>query len=289
MEMPPNATRGYLWMRTLANPILWGMNALLALLLWGDVIGKIFPDTEDYFRYLALLTALPWQWKVILTLLVNIVFFMEVSLRAVREGERQRDEYRRKLQQIEQARPHIVPRQPDPEYIEPVHIQTIGNVTNVVSFIKVRFVNLPTGLPFPNSVAHDVRAKVRFFEPVPGGRLLLAIEGIWDGSDQQGIRHWQQHRNDLLKMEFGIEEEHSLDIAFRDDETGELYAFNSDNYGYPQMKKPEHLLAGQHFFVRISLLGPWVDEAFEFLIANDSLGTTVADSLSLARPFGRQA
>jgi hypothetical protein len=41
------------------------------------------------------------------------------------------------------------------------------------------------------------------------------------------------------------------------------------------MKKPEHLLEGQHFMVRISLLGPWVDETFEFQFAHDSSGTKI--------------
>lgn len=273
MEMPPYSTRGYLWMGILASPIVWGANAVLALPLWGEAVAKTFPDSENYFRYLALLTDLPWYWKVIITLVVNVVLFLEVSFRVVRKRERQRDEYRMKLQQIEQARPHIVLRESDAECVEPVHIQAMGNMTNVVSFVKVRFVNTPTGLPFPNSVAHDVRAKVRFLEPTAGGSLLLAIEGRWADSGQPSIRDWRQSRNDSLKTEFGIDEEHSLDIAFRDDQTGEFYAFNNDNYTYPQMKKPEHLLAGQHFLVRITLLGPWVDETFEFLFANDSVGT----------------
>ena len=280
--MPPSTTRGYLWMQTLGSPVVWGANALLALILWGDVIARTFPDTADYFRYLAQLTDLPWHWKVIITLIVNAVLFVEVSFRAVRKRERQRDEYRMKLQQIEQARPHIALCEPGAEYVEPVRIQAIGDITNVVSFIKVRFVNTPAGLPFPNCVAHDVRAKVRFLEPTAGGRLLLAIEGRWADSDQPAIRDWRQHRNDLLKMDFGIEEQRSLDIAFRDDQTGEFYAFNNDNYTYPQMKKPEHLLGGQRFLVRISLLGPWVDETFEFLFANDSVGTKIVRPLTVS-------
>lgn len=281
MEMPPHTTRGYLWLQTLGSPVVWAANAVLALLLWGDVIGTTLPDTQPYFLYLAPLTDLPWHWKVIITLAVNVVLFVEVAFRAVRKRERQRDEYRKKLQQIDQARPHIVLREPTAEYVEPVHIQAIGDVTNVVSFVTVRFVNKPGGLPFPNSVAREVRAKVRFLEPTPEGRLLLTIEGKWADSAQPAIRDWRQHKNDLLKMEFGIEEEHSLDIAFRDDQTGEFYAFNNENYTYPQMKKPEHLLAGQRFLVRISLLGPWVDQTYEFLFSNDSVGTKIVRPLSL--------
>jgi hypothetical protein len=281
MEMPPNTTRAYLWVQTLGSPLVWAANAVLAVILWGDVIAEKLPDTQNYFRYLAPATDLPWHWKVIITLAVNAVLFVEVAFRAVRKRERQRDEYRTKLQLIDQARPHIIFREPTAQYVEPVQIQATGNVTNVVSFLRVRFVNKPPGLPLPNSVARDVRAKIRFLEPASEGRLLLTIEGKWADSAQPSVRDFRQHRNDLTKMEFGIEEEHSLDIAFRDDPTGEFYAFNNDNYTYPQMKKPEHLLVGQRFLVRISLLGPWVDQTYEFLFSNDSAGTNIMRPLSL--------
>lgn len=268
-------------MQTLGSPVVWAANAVLALLLWGDVIGSRVPETLDYFRYLAPLTDLPWHWKVIITLAMNAVLLVEVAFRAVRKRERQRDEYRSKLQQIDQARPHIILREPNAQYVEPVRIQAIGDVTNVVSFMRVRFVNKPAGLPFPNSVARDVRAKVRFLEPTPEGKLLLTVEGKWSDSDQPAVRDWRNHRNNLLKIDIAIEEEHSLDIAFRDDQTGEFYAFNNDSYTYPLMKKPEHLLAGQRFLVRISLLGPWVDQTYEFLFSNDSVGTKTVQPLSL--------
>jgi hypothetical protein len=285
METPPHATRGSRWMQILFSPLIWAVNAVLGLVLWGDVIANYYPATDDYFHYLAPVTSLPWQWKAAITLVVNLVLFLEVSFRAVRNRERQSDQYRTKLQETENARPRIVLCETDAQYVEPVHIHSSGNVTNVVSFLKVRFVNSPLGPPLPNSVAHDVRAKIRFFEPIPGGKLLLAVDGMWADSEQPSIRHWQQHRGDLLKVQFGIEEEHSLDIAFRDDETGELYAFNNENYGYPQMKKPEHLLAGRNLLVRVSLLGPWIDEGFEFGISNDSVGTKIT-SQGLVRRLG---
>jgi len=282
----PAATRSYLLGQILGSPLAWGVNTVLAFLLWGDVIATTFPQTDVVFHYLAPLTALSWQRKVIITLVVNIALFLEVSLRAVRRQQRQRDEYQKKLQLIEQARPHLVPCEPDAPYVEQVHIQATGNVTNVVSFIKARFVNKPAGPPFPNCVAREVRAKIRYFEAKPGGRLLLAIDGIWGDGRQPLIRNWRQHRGDLLKVDFGIEEEQSLDIAFRDDDAGELYAFNNENYGYPQMKKPEHLLAGQQFLVRISLLGPWIDEGLEFLMTSDSAGAKVTGLSVSARKLG---
>jgi len=274
MEIPQHTSRRLVWEATLGSPLTWVVNAVIALLAWSDSITRIFPDAENLFSHLAFLNELQWYWKIIILLGANIFLLVEGAARAIRKGERQRVEYRLKLKQIEEAKPHIVLREPDAAYIAPVNIQAIGNVMNAVSFMTVRFVNQPQG-PFPNSVARDVRVKLRFFEPVPGGRLLLAIDGRWGDSDQPSIRDWRQSRTDLLRMGFGIEEERSLDVAFRDDQTGEFYAFNNENCHYPLMKKPEHLLVGQRFMVRISLLGPWVDETFEFQFANDSGGTKI--------------
>ena len=274
MEIPQHTSRRLVWEATLGSPLTWVVNAVIALLAWSDSITRISPDAENLFSHLAFLNELQWYWKIIILLGANIFLLVEGAARAIRKGERQRVEYRLKLKQIEEAKPHIVLREPDAAYIAPVNIEAIGNVMNAVSFMTVRFVNQPQG-PFPNSVARDVRVKLRFFEPVPGGRLLLAIDGRWGDSDQPSIRDWRQSRTDLLRMGFGIEEERSLDVAFRDDQTGEFYAFNNENCHYPLMKKPEHLLVGQRFMVRISLLGPWVDETFEFQFANDSGGTKI--------------
>ena len=274
MEVPLHTSRRSVWGATLGSPITWVVNAVIALFAWSDSITRIFPETESLFSHLAFLNDLPWYWKIIILLGANIFLVVEGAARAIHKGERQRNEYRIKLKQIEEAKPHIVLLEPDAAYIAPVNVQAVGNVMNTVSFMTVRFVNQPQG-PFPNSVARDVRVKLRFFEPVPAGRLLLAIDGRWADGDQPSIRDWRQSRADLLRMEFGIEERHSLDVAFRDDQTGEFYAFNNENFHYPLMKKPEHLLVGQHFKVRISLLGPWVNETFEFQFANDSGGTKI--------------
>jgi len=274
MEIPLHSGRGSVWGATLGSPITWVVNAVIALLAWGDSITRIFPEAENLLSHFTFLSDLPWHWKVIILLGANTFLVVEGAAGVIRQREKQRDEYRLKLQQVEEAKPRIILREPDVAYIEPVTIQAIGNLTNNVSFIRARFLNKPQG-PYPNSVARNVRVKLRFFEPLPGGRLLLAIDGRWADSDQHTIRDWRQSRTDLLRIEFGIEEEHTLDVAFRDDQTGEFYAFNNENCHYPLMKKPEHLLVGQHFMVRISLLGPWVDETFEFQFSNDSAGTKI--------------
>jgi hypothetical protein len=274
MEIPAHNSRRSVWVETLASPLTWGINAVIAVLAWNDPIIRMVPATTDFFGYFTFLTDQPWHWKVILLLGINILLVVEGAAKAIRKRESQRDAYRLKLHQIEEAKPRIVLREPHAAYMEPVNIHAVGDVLNNVSFMTVRFVNQPQP-PFPNSVARDVRVKLRFFEPMPAGRLLLAIDGRWAASDQPSTRDWRQSRTDLLSAEFGIGEEHSLDIAFRDDHSGEFYAFNNENCHYPLMKKPEHLLVGDHFMVRISLLGPWVGETFEFQFAHDSSGTKI--------------
>ncbi|PYX34485.1 MAG: hypothetical protein DMG80_01880 [Acidobacteria bacterium] len=267
-------SRRSVWGATLGSPLTWVVNAVIAVLAWSDSVTRIFPETESLFNHLAFLNDLPLHWKIIVLLGANIFLVVEGAARVIRKEVIQRNEYHIKLKQIEEARPHIVLREPEAAYIAPVDVQAVGNVMNTVSFMAVRFVNQPQG-PYPNSVARDVRVKLRFFEPIPAGRLLLAIDGRWADTDQPSIRDWRRSPTDPLRMEFGIEEGHSLDIAFRDDQTGEFYAFNNENFHYPLMKKPEHLLVGQHFMVRITLLGPWVNETFEFQFANDSGRTKI--------------
>jgi len=65
------------------------------------------------------------HWKIIVLLGANVLLVVEGAAGAIRKRERQRDEYRLKLEQIEEAKPHIVLREPDAAYIEAVTIQAI--------------------------------------------------------------------------------------------------------------------------------------------------------------------
>jgi hypothetical protein len=174
--------------------------------------------------------------------------------------ETERDKYLRSLTEIEKAKPNIVLRQPGAESVEQVTRAINGKPLTTVPFVKVRFVNQPTE-SYPGSIAHAVMARIRFYDL--NNRLLLDMQGRWADSDQPSLRDFRQSRNDLLRMDFGIYDEHSLDIAFRDD-TGEFVAWNNDNYNYPDMRKPEHVLTGDSFFVEIKLSAAWVDNTFKF-------------------------
>jgi len=174
--------------------------------------------------------------------------------------ETERDKYLRSLNEIERAKPNIVLRQPGAESVEQVTRAVNGRPLDTAPFVKVRFVNRPTE-SCPGSIADAVMARVRFYDL--NNRLLLDMQGRWADSDQPSLRDFRQSRNDLLRMDFGINDEHSLDIAFRD-ATGEFVAWNNDNYNYPDMRKPEHVLSGDCFVVEIKLSAAWVNETFKF-------------------------
>ena len=237
---------------------MWAVDGILLLLAYGDLLSKAFPSTEELLKKLAFLSFLPWYWKIIIILGANILLIGEGAFLAIRRREGQRDSYSLKLREIEDAKPNIILREPGAESVEQVTRRAGVNVLATSPFIKVRFVNSPTAR-YPNSIAHAVIARVKFYDVA--GTLLLDMAGRWADSDQPSIRDSRESRNDLLRMEFGIEDEHSLDIAFRDT-NGEFVAWNNDNYNFPDMKKPEHVLPGSHFTVEVRLSAVWIDKTF---------------------------
>lgn len=178
------------------------------------------------------------------------------------------------INQIHEVKPKIILREPGAKHVETITLSRRGVIVAIAPFVSVRFINKPTG-NFPNSVARDVRAKIRFLDS--SGNLVLQMDGRWSDSDQPSTRAFGSSRNDLLAIDFGIEEEHSLDIAFRDPQSGEFVAWNNDNYNYPNFKKPEHLLAGKEFTVHICLRAVWIDSDFSLKFRAGSNGQILID------------
>ena len=164
------------------------------------------------------------------------------------------------LKRIEEARPRIVPREPNPVSITTVRFGESGRRLFDAPFVRIRFTNDPLH-SYPGAMVDGVVAKVRFLRE---RQVLLEMDGRWSDSDQPSTRDWRQSRNDLLSTNFGIGSEHDLDIAFKDVGTGEVFAWNNDNYNYIDTKKPEHLLTGDLIDVEVRLRGPWVDSCFQF-------------------------
>ncbi len=258
---PPEAcTRLSVYKETLWGPWAWTIDGLLLVVAYGDLAAKAFPSSGPWIAKVAFLSSLSWYWKLVLIFTANILLIGEGAFRAIRKREKQRDAYLSRLKEIENAGPNVVLRDPNAEYVELVSLQANGTIVGNVPFVKVRFVNKPQGNN-PRSIAKQVRAKIKFYSL--SGTLFLEMDGRWADSDQPSIRDFRKTRNDLLPIDFGIEEEHSLDIAFRTG-TGEFVAWNNDNYGFPDAVKPEHVLPGEQFIVEIRLVGVSTDKTFSF-------------------------
>jgi hypothetical protein len=273
-ETPRRATGWSTYRETLWGPLIWGVDGVLLLLAYGDLAAKLFPDSENLFKKLAVLSSLPWYWKVIIILVANILLMGRGALTALRKRELQRDSYAAQLSQIEKARPRLVLRDADAEHVAEIGFvnRATGKILGTFLFVKVRFINKPLGA-FPDSLAESIRAKVKFYS-ADDSSLPLEMDRRWDDSDQPFTREFGTSRNDLLATNFGIEQEHGLDIAYKDPISGQFIAFNNDNYDYADLRKPEHVL-GTSFIVAVRLVGVWVDEDFCFAFSDTPTGVKI--------------
>lgn len=182
-----------------------------------------------------------------------------------------RDEIGRKLKEIEGARPNIVLCDPGAEHIELVRLNAIDRSFNL-PFVKVRFIN-KLREDQPNVDGHKIRAKLDFYDYTDA--LILKMDGRWSDSSQPSVKAVGESRNDLLPVDFAVEEAHSLDIAYWDKDRKEFVAWNNDSYDYPIGRKPVHILPGNLFTVEIRLIGGEVNTVFRFRMTADSNGPAI--------------
>ena len=195
-----------------------------------------------------------------------LLAFIVSSFILLWEENKARKKAEKALADIENARPRIMLKQPNPILIQEVLFSSPPVKGFVVQFLKVRFINNPPA-PHPNSNADGVRADIKFFRG-DDDSLLLELVGRWADSDQPTGRNFGESKTDLLRMRFAIGDIHELDIAYRDPRTATCYAWNNDNYDYKDLTNPDHLLNGKTFRVEVHLIGTWVDETFHFRFRN---------------------
>jgi hypothetical protein len=179
---------------------------------------------------------------------------------------------RRKLKEIEDAKPNIILRDPGAEHIENMQLNLLAGKSAVFPLAVVRFVNKHRE-DRPNVEAKKIRAKVNFYDY--SGALALEMDGRWSDSSQPSTRVFGVSRNDLLPIDFGVEEAHSLDIAYWDRDQKEFIAWNNDSYDFPLGRKPNHILPGNLFTVEIRLISEEVNAVFRFHLSANLNGPTI--------------
>jgi hypothetical protein len=253
----------------------WGPLMLYVNGLYGAISAAILVKDEllpDKWKsnasLLDILHKLPWREWVIIFLVLNILLLIEGALRAVRKREEERDALSQKLDAIKNARPNVQLSSLNSVVLENgAHRDFIsGRIIRTTQYICLCIVNDPHSTEL-SATARGVGAKVRYF--IPGGEApFLEIDGRWAGTDEASLRDPRQSRTDLLRIDLGIGEERRVDIAFRDMETKRFFAWNNDNYNFPDLIKPEHEFRDPLIDVQVRLRGLGVDKTFAFSFVN---------------------
>src|SRR5208282_4118036 len=183
-------------------------------------------ETQQKYQLNLLLHHWSWQTWIAVFAVVNFLVVFRGAGLAITKRENEKKNLVGKLEEIEKAKPRI--RLGDyPGGICIANIsQTYGEWrSESVPFLSVHFVNDPIG-PYPSAKANDVRATINYYR-CSDGKHILSVDGRWSDSSQPSALNPLVSKTHLLPVTFGIGEAHSLDIAYRDVQTGQYFAWNN--------------------------------------------------------------
>lgn len=198
-------------------------------------------------------------WGLLALLVCNVQAFAALLYR--------NQELNRRLQDIEKAKPAIKPKLPGSVHELPVFHgfqDQSGNriFTGIVPFLRITFWNDPA-MSLPQTMAKGVRAFVSFF-PSTYSVSSMRMDGRWVETDQPSGYSPFVSKAHLLETTFGIGESKTVDIAYISGIDDRCYAWNNDNYQYPDFRDPNHILDALGCRVTVRLRGEYLDESFTF-------------------------
>jgi len=250
--------------KAIFGPWWAAVNGLWTLLSSAETLVGHYASVDFKMAWDAAWIAPKWGWKVwIIGVAVSTaIFAVEYSYREIVKHNATIGNLAARLEAVDKAKPRIRLKEPGAIHIEQVAHNFTDGYSYTVPFLQIRFVNDPSE-PYPSAKAPEVRAKIDYYR-FEDNTHLLSIDGRWSDSDQPSGISPHASKNYLLATTFGHGEEHSLDIAYRDGETRQYFAWNNDNYNYHHFRYAHHHLRGDHFRVQIHLRGDWIDEKFSF-------------------------
>lgn len=236
------------------NPAFWFVDAIV-----GTLVGLIFGSQIALLFILAVFVI-----AYVVALLAAFVKQRNEARQDLFESREKHDHY---VRAVEHSKPHIMRKEPGASHIQEVTWFAGQTAAFSVPFIKLRLVNDPETAE-PSAKAHQVAAKITFTDRA--GKSVLEIDGRWSESEQPSKRDISQSRLDLLRMDFDIGDERSIDIAFHDLQEDSFYAYNNDSYQYPGVKKPQFKLAENTYDVSVRLRAVHVDKTFRLRISRNA-------------------
>jgi hypothetical protein len=143
-------------------------------------------------------------------------------------------------------------------------------------FAHVRFINRPR-VYTAEATAGDVIAEISFYDSE--GKLILNGLGRW-GDTRQPESIFEPIR-ELAKASFEPGLYRELDLAMKYVADEDCYAFGNESYFSYGWRKPEFLLKGRSFSIKVRLVGiPMVDKTWWFTLYNEGMGYGMRIELS---------
>ena len=236
------------------------------------IFGLILPPSISFRPHLEQ-TLTPLAWKIPLSALALlgaarlILAPYWIYRERHEDAEAETEDLKRRLSEIENAKPNIVLREPQARHVQEVTFYGANGLRNL-QFVKVRFINQKK----EDAVIADatgIRAKIEFFND--SARLLLRMDGRWDSSKHPSKLGPGENFNDLLRMNFGAEEEQNVDVVFWNPIGHQFVAFNNDSYQLPDLTKPDYVLGRGPITAKIRLVNSRFDRVFNlnFCLGSD--------------------
>lgn len=213
-----------------------------------------------------------WQVRLVfgLSLCVTALLFYQAARSAWEAEHKKRLDAESVLREHRESAPRLLLREPGAIFVEP-NIGFFGDIESPrgvrrvlifsADFLKIAITNNPKK-PSQSAEAKSVLATIEFTQ---GGRTLKQLDGRWSQSTQPSTRIAKAESTmDLLRMDLGIGDSRTLDVAMKNVDDEDAFMYCNDNYHYPNLKPPQFRLGPGSYQVRIRLRAVGVDETFEF-------------------------
>jgi hypothetical protein len=234
----------------------WGW--VVTVFIVGDAYGLVRSLTEAANQQFVMPL---WAWLLILVLILVITPFIPFHKMKI-----ERDKLRRKPK----PKLEIV----DKPYTDkrPLYHES-GLVIAQPFCANLRFRNSPE-IRTSETNANKVYAETTFYDM--NLKEILKVDKLRTSDIPEPSRQLGIPERQYYEVEFNANgNPREYTIAIKHEEDADCYAFSDHNYFYPKWRKPEYILQGDKFYVRVNLKGENAEGEFWFILCNYGIGKNI--------------
>jgi hypothetical protein len=257
----------------------WLLGSFIAWILVTLVIGvisAIFIPVENTLPYRAMAGLI--GVVVAILLIVIITYLIHLILAPLRQRNEARLEVQKIINRYEnEPKPNL--QMVNKPYIDERTISLTTGSQGIIKtplFAHVKFRNVPN-IPCPESNANKVYPEVTYYD-TKLIKVLKTDNVRFSDMPQPAFQQLAIPQRQYYEVEFNANgNPHELTIALKYKEDRYCYAFSDRSCIYESWKKPEYLLKGDKFYVKVNLNGENTSGEWWFGLCNKGIG----DSLEL--------